>query len=185
MSGKIKIAIFAGKFDPFINGDKIIIEGLIELSKFNHIIVMPLGLAPYNEKYMTPSGYRYEMVRLGIRSLAGVTLSDYEINRPGRYSYTVDTIDYFKEKFNKEQSKGKKIEIHLVYDSKALHTIEHWHKPEEIMKKAKLLIFRRESENFKKIKERADYLRTKYRADIDFFKVKESDKLLSPVKCRS
>ncbi|MGI6767351.1 MAG: bis(5'-nucleosyl)-tetraphosphatase (symmetrical) YqeK [Lentihominibacter sp.] len=176
MSGKIKIAIFWGTFDPFHNDDKKVLEELVRSKRFNHVVVMPLGLAPYNDKYMTPSGYRYEMARLGIRGLPGSVLSDYEINRPGQYSHTIDTIDFFKGKYRAEHTGKVKVEVSLVYDSDALDTIEYWHKPEQIMKKAGLLICRRESDNFEHMKERAAYLRTEYQADIGFFKVKGTGK---------
>lgn len=204
MAEKIRIAIFCGSFDPFHNEHKMILEELIRLNKFAQIIVMPLGPAPHVDSYMTPAGYRHEMARLGIRNMPGVILSDYEINRPGQYLYTVDTIDYYKKKIRndylKEKSKGiskqekigskkadkskdvnslksiqnVKIVISLVYNSDALDRIEDWYQPEQIMKKAKLLICRRESDNFEHLNERADYLRTKYQAKIDFLMIKET-----------
>ncbi|NLJ70573.1 MAG: nicotinate (nicotinamide) nucleotide adenylyltransferase [Clostridiaceae bacterium] len=205
MANKIKIAIYGGSFDPFHNGHKNVLEGLLKLNKFDQIIVMPLGMAPHKDKYMTPSGYRYEMTRLGISDLPGLNLSDYEINRPGQYSYTVDTIDYYKQKIyndyiNEELKKlskqrvprGKKtkykidsvslknlknikVKISLVHGSDALDTIESWYEPEKIMKKAKLLICRRGSDDFKHMNERAEYLRIKYNANIDFFQIEETD----------
>jgi nicotinate (nicotinamide) nucleotide adenylyltransferase len=205
LAEKIRIAIFRGSFDPFHNEHKMILEELIKLNKFAQIIVMPLGLAPHANNYLTPDGYRREMARLGIRNMPGIILSDYEINRPGQYSYTIDTIDYYKRKIRddylKEKAKvlskqgnteGKKtgksndvnglksiqdvkVVISLVYDSNVLDTIVDWYQPEKIMKKAKLLIYRRESDNFRHLNERADYLRTKYQAKIDFLEIKETD----------
>ncbi len=95
MSEKIKVAIFGGSFDPFHNGHLKVIEGLINLNKFDRIIVMPLGLEPHKDGYMTPAGYRYEMIRLALKDYPEVSISDYEINRPGKYSYTLDTIEHF------------------------------------------------------------------------------------------
>ncbi len=113
MKEKIKIAIFGGSFDPFHVGHRRVVEGLVRLGKFDRIIVMPLGLAPHKKQYMTPAGYRTEMARLSLRDLPGVEVSDYEINRPGKYSYTVDTIDYFKKEtkldyFQAKHSKARK-----------------------------------------------------------------------------
>lgn len=205
MAEKIRIAIFRGAFDPFHNEHKMIIKELIRLNKFAQIIVMPLGLAPRVDSCMTPAGYRHEMARLGIRNMPGVILSDYEINRPGQYSYMIDTINYYKKKIRndylKEKSKGiskqekigskkadkskdanslkstrdMKVVISLIYDSDALDAIEDWYQPEQIMKKAKLLICCRESNNFEHLNARADYLRTKYQAKIDFLMIKETD----------
>ncbi|MGI6333156.1 MAG: bis(5'-nucleosyl)-tetraphosphatase (symmetrical) YqeK [Saccharofermentanales bacterium] len=212
MAETIKAALFGGSFDPFHNAHRRILEDLIKLNRFDRIIIMPLGLAPYQDQYMTPSGYRHEMTRLGIRGLAGVTLSDYELNRPGQYSYTVDTIDFHKKKIRNDYVKEKlkslskpgasgdrkirnkkatsnlkalqdaEVEISLVYGSDALNTIEEWHEPEQIMKKAKLLICCGESENFDHINEKVNYLRAQYQADIDFFKIRETD--LSSAKVR-
>ncbi len=95
MGNHIKVCIFGGSFDPFHIGHLRVIEGLIQLKKFDQIIVMPLGLAPHKNYYMTPAGYRFEMTRLALQNYPEVWVSDYEINRPGKYSYTLDTIEYF------------------------------------------------------------------------------------------
>lgn len=211
MAKKIKVAIFGGSFDPFHNGHKQVIEGLVKLNRFDQIIIMPLGLAPHKNKYMTPAGYRYEMTRLGIKDIPEVILSDYEVNRPGQYSYTIDTIDYYKQKIsnqhiynklktisqkktpkNKRQAKidtyylsrlqNVKVKINLVYGSDALDTIESWYEPEKIMKRAKLLICRRGNEDINHMNQRADYLRKKYDAKIDFFEIEETD--ISSTKLR-
>lgn len=107
MSQKIKVAIFGGSFDPFHKGHRNIIEALIQLNTFDEIIVMPLGLAPHKDNYMTPAGYRYEMVRLATNDLKDITLSDYEVNRPGKYSYTVDTVKHFKQEIKLNYLKNK------------------------------------------------------------------------------
>lgn len=182
-----------------------ILEELISLNKFAQIIVMPLGMAPHRDEYMTPAGYRREMTRLGIRNMPGVILSDYAINRPGQYSYAVNTINYYKKKIRndylKEKSKwlsrqvntegqmtGKtkdanglknfqnaKVVISLVCDAGTLDTIVDWYQPEQIMKKAKLLICQRETDDFGHLNTRADYLRSKYQAKINFLKINETD----------
>ena len=205
MAEKIRVAIFCGSFDPFNNEHKMILEELIRLNKFSQIIVMPLGMAPHRDEYMTPAGYRREMTRLGIRNMPGVILSDYAINRPGQYSYAVDIINYYKKKIRNDYLKEKskelskqgnsgskktgnfkdanglkslqdvKVVISLVYDSYALETIADWYQPEQIMKKAKLLICHRESDNLEYLNERADYLRSKYQAKINFLKINETD----------
>lgn len=107
MKEKIKVAIFGGSFDPFHIGHKRVVEGLIKLNKFDKIIVMPLGLAPHKKKYMTPAGYRAEMTRLGLLDLPQVEVSNYEINRPGKYSYTLDTIQYFEREIKLNYLKAK------------------------------------------------------------------------------
>ncbi len=89
--------------------------------------------------------------------------------------HTIDTVDFLRKKYRADHTEKVKVEISLVYDS-MLWTIEYWHKPEQIMKKAKLLIYRRESDNFENMRERADYLRAEYQADIGFFKVKGTGK---------
>ncbi|NLJ94449.1 MAG: nicotinate (nicotinamide) nucleotide adenylyltransferase [Clostridiaceae bacterium] len=111
MREKIKIAVFGGSFDPFHMGHLNVVEGLIKLEKFDRIIVMPLGLAPHKDGYMTPAGYRYEMTRLALMDYPEVFLSDYEINRPGKFSYTLDTIQYFEKeiKYNHVLKQQKKI----------------------------------------------------------------------------
>ncbi len=97
MSEKYKVAIFGGSFDPFHMGHKNVIDGLIKLKKFDQIIIMPIGLAPHKNSYMTPASYRFEMTRLALQENTQILLSDYEVNRPGKYSYTLDTIKYFKQ----------------------------------------------------------------------------------------
>lgn len=124
LTKKIKTAIFREAFDPFHNGHKNILESLIKLKKFDRVIVMPIGSAAHKERYMTPAGYRYEMTRLGIRGLAGVSLSDYEIDHPEQHLDEPDIINYYKEKlhddYTKTVKKDVKLEISLIHGSDAL-----------------------------------------------------------------
>lgn len=162
----MKFTIFGGSFDPIHKGHKAIVKAALEQGLAKRIIVMPLGLAPHKKRYMSMATYRLHMTELAMSKFPEVQISDYEIKRPGRYSYTIDTIRHFKEEF---ANRAKKVKIVLLYGSDALYTIEDWHKPAEIMREARLLVAMRGDEDIAKAEMRAQELRDKYGAKIKLF----------------
>lgn len=165
----MKIALFGGAFDPFHIGHRKIIEAALASGKVSAVIVLPTGLPPHKSRRLSMAAYRYAMTKAGCEGLENVTVSRYELKRPGIYSYTSETVKAFKEIL---RDKGvKKVKISLIYGSDALDTFESWHEPGEILAEARLLIALRGDDIEKKAyyEERARFLEQKYGGKIRFF----------------
>ena len=99
----VKLALFGGSFDPVTNAHKDIIEKLAE--RFDLVVVMPTAISPFKTKNLpSASGaQRVDMLRRACREFENVTVSRYELKREG-VSYTVETVEHLKEKYNAEVS---------------------------------------------------------------------------------
>ncbi len=166
----MKYTIYGGSFDPFHLGHLRLIQAVLEQKLTKRLIVMPLGLAPHKKHVQSMATYRLEMVKRAVKNLKNVTVSDYEIKRPGKYSYTVDTVEHFRDLAGKSSAK-----VELIYGSDALFSIEDWHRPAEIMANAKLMIAVRGHENREVLESQKDYLVEKYGAKIKLFTMEPTD----------
>lgn len=162
-----RIGLCGGTFDPFHNAHFELVKSASDSGKIDRLLVIPAGSPPHkqDDKVM-PAVFRYEMTRRALKNLPAVEVSDLEILRPGR-SYTADTIRLVKEKF------GHKNKICLIYGTDILFDIEKWHKPQEILKEASLLLTYRSGDNREEISQQATYLTEKFDAEIDFFSAPE------------
>ncbi len=168
----MRLTIYGGSFDPFHLGHLRILQAAIAKKLVQQIIVIPLGLAPHKQNVPAAASYRLEMVKRAVRDLPEVSVSDYEIKRSGKRSYTSDTIDHFKQRFARQ---GQKLHLSLLYGSDVLFTIESWHKPAYIMQEAELLVAVRGNCNLTEIEKQANYLRERYGARITIFNMEPTE----------
>jgi nicotinate-nucleotide adenylyltransferase len=172
-----RIGICGGTFDPFHNAHFELVKAAAASGKIDRLLVIPAGSPPHkqDDKVM-PAVFRYEMTRRAIKGLPDTEAVDIEITRPGK-SYTIDTVNLIKEKF------GRDVSISLIYGTDILFDIEKWHKPQEIMHEATLLLAYRLGDDRKKIRNQTNYLTEKYKAVIEFFTAPEIE--LSSTQVRS
>lgn len=113
----VKLALFGGSFDPVTNAHKDIIEKLAE--RFDEVVVMPTAISPFKTKNLpSASGaQRVDMLKRACREFENVTVSRYELKREG-VSYTVDTVEHLKEKYNADVS--------TVIGSEELPYLDKW-----------------------------------------------------------
>jgi nicotinate-nucleotide adenylyltransferase len=91
-SGETRLGVLGGSFNPIHNGHLAIARQSRDLLGLDQILFIPTGDPPHKSiGTLAPAKDRYEMVRLAIASDPTFTVSDVEINRPGK-SYTLDTI---------------------------------------------------------------------------------------------
>lgn len=130
----MKIGIYGGSFNP-------IHKGHIELAKFaiNNLNLDKLFFVPANKNPFKKQNdyisneHRINMIKLVLEDK--MFLSEFETNRKGN-SYTIDTVNYFKQKFPND-------EIYLLIGSDNIPTINKWKDIDEIVKKVKIVSFNR------------------------------------------
>ena len=87
-----RLGLLGGSFNPVHNGHLAIARQTRDLLGLNQILFIPAGDPPHKPIGSLASAKdRYEMVRLAIACDPTFTVSNVEINRPGK-SYTLDTI---------------------------------------------------------------------------------------------
>ena len=149
----MKIGLLGGSFDPFHKGHESLIDGALRSGIVDAVIVIPSGRNPFKSgRNVTAAPYRYYMTKGAVEEDfkgRNVFVSDIELTYSGT-SFTLTTI--------KEISKTSYIRAFLkangIKDSKAsenhmffwitgsdvLPTFEKWHKADEILKIAGLLV---------------------------------------------
>ncbi len=128
------VGIFGGTFDPIHFGHLITAQSLLEKRELEKIIFVPSYISPHklNYHYSEPV-HRYKMVELAIKSNSQFEISDYEINRT-EVSYTYNTLLELSKKYD---------ELELIIGFDNLVTFDLWHKPDEILKLATLVVMKR------------------------------------------
>lgn len=129
-----KIGIFGGTFDPIHFGHLITAQTLLEKRKLDKIIFVPSYISPHklNYDYSAPE-HRFNMTKLAISLNPKFEISDFEIDRD-EISYSYNTVLQFSKLY-------ENIELIIGFDN--LVTFDTWHKPDEILELAELVVLKR------------------------------------------
>jgi len=125
------VGIFGGTFDPIHLGHLITAQTLLETRKLKKIIFVPAYIAPHKIKYdYSAPEHRYKMTEMAISSYPYFDISDFEINRDD-ISYTFNTLVEFYKKY-------ESMELIIGFDN--LITFDLWHRPDDILQLADLVV---------------------------------------------
>lgn len=156
-----EIGILGGTFDPIHIGHKKL--GIEAIKQFNlsEIWIIPAFNPPHKTlKNLTSYEDRLNMIRLAIENLSQFKILEIEKMRGGK-SYTSETLKELVSLYPKTR-------FSFIMGADSLYEIEDWHKPEEVMKFARLLVaLRTYDKAYKSLIEQVDYLKEKYNADIE------------------
>ncbi len=128
------VGVLGGTFDPIHLGHLITAQSVSDLRNLDKIIFVPCNISPHKEETPSTSAeHRIQMMKIAIESYDKFELSEYEIKK-GDVSYTYDTLVEFSKTYNK-------LELIIGYDN--LIDFDKWHKPDEILSYADLVVMRR------------------------------------------
>jgi nicotinate-nucleotide adenylyltransferase len=162
----MRIGLFGGTFDPVHTGHRTLLETAADTRFFDRIYVVPTAIPPHKSMdAVSLSAYRYEMVRLALRNCnfsIPVLLSDLEIRR-NRVSYTLETVREL------QDSLDHRAEIYLICGSDVVFEIEHWYRPELLLRETGLFLATRPGHEGEKLRLAIKEIRTRYATDIRQF----------------
>lgn len=163
-----EIGILGGTFDPIhIGHTKLGIEAIKQFD-LSEIWIIPAFNPPHKTlKNVTSYEDRVNMIRLAIENLSQFKILEIEKMRGGK-SYTSETLKELVSLYPKTR-------FSFIIGADSLYEIEDWHKPEEVMKFARLLVALRTYKTYKSLVEQADYLKEKYNADIEIISYNKID----------
>jgi nicotinate-nucleotide adenylyltransferase len=99
MSGKRRIAIYGGTFDPVHLAHLEIARKVLQLFEVDQFLFVPAWRAPHKiEREVTAPVHRYAMLALATQEEPKILVSTFELEAPDR-RYTVDTLEHFRSKF--------------------------------------------------------------------------------------
>jgi nicotinate-nucleotide adenylyltransferase len=136
-----KVGILGGTFDPVHNGHLITARAVKEIRNLEKIIFVPAYISPHKmHKSSAGDTHRLKMIQLAIEGIPYFESSDIELKAKS-ISYTVKTLEKFKEKFDD-------LEFIIGYDN--IIKFSTWKKPGRIIELAELIVLRRRT-NDKKV----------------------------------
>jgi nicotinate-nucleotide adenylyltransferase len=165
----MKVGLFGGTFNPIHVGHLRVAFEILHKFLLDRMIFIPSAKPPHKSgRDIVAPKYRFEMVNLAIEKVNKFFVSDVEIKRGG-FSYTIDTILYFKEIFPIDT------ELYLVVGLDAFLEIDTWMSYMEIFDHITFIIMTRpktetENKNCQKLLEQ--YLKKKISKKYKYFKNK-------------
>ncbi len=136
---KGKIGILGGTFNPIHYGHLRPAEEVREKLGLEKVIFIPTYIQPLkNSGENLETGRRLEMAKLAVQDNPFFEVDDCEIRRGGD-SYTVDTLEHFRETHPGAQ-------LHFIAGSDSWKTITHWKSYEKLFELAWMVIMNRKDD---------------------------------------
>jgi nicotinate-nucleotide adenylyltransferase len=135
------IAILGGTFDPVHIGHlRMAIE--LRLAGFDEVRLIPNNVPPHREQPKASAEHRLAMVQLACEHLSqsGIVVDDIELKRD-QPSYSVATLELLRQQLPKDTA------LSWVIGDDAWDSLHKWHRIEEFLPLANLVIINRGHEN--------------------------------------
>jgi nicotinate-nucleotide adenylyltransferase len=129
------IGILGGTFDPIHFGHLRTALDVLQGVGLDQVRFIPLNCAVHRDQPETPAELRLEMVQAAIAGEPAFVADDRELLRSGD-SYSVDTLSSLREEFPHEP-------LCLLLGTDAFNGFADWHRPQEILRLAHLIVMRR------------------------------------------
>lgn len=155
----MKIGIFGGSFNPPHNMHKDIVLELLKQDYLDKIICIPTG-DNYAKSCLLPIKDRIEMLKLMFKGNEKVNISAIELDGS---LYTWDTMNFYQKKYPDD-------ELFFICGMDNLAELSTWHRYEDILKKFKLVVIKRDTDEDEA--EAALELYEKYKDRIEVANVK-------------
>ncbi|MCG8069474.1 MAG: nicotinate-nucleotide adenylyltransferase [Candidatus Thiodiazotropha taylori] len=151
------IGILGGTFDPIHNGHLRTALDVMQAVGLEQLRFIPLHGPVHRDPPQVSAELRLRMVEAAIAQQPGFVADDRELRRAGD-SYTVDTLRDLHHDFPAQP-------LLLLMGMDAFSGFPGWHKPDEILRLAHLVVMRRPGES--NISEAANELLQRYEIDTD------------------
>jgi nicotinate-nucleotide adenylyltransferase len=130
MLAGVRTGILGGTFDPIHIAHLHAGETALHGAALDRVLFMPAGDPWQKEgRALTPAAQRLEMTRLAIEGVEGFEIDEREIRRDGP-TYTIDTL----------QSFPTEEELFLILGADAAVGLPTWHRWEEVVDRAAILV---------------------------------------------
>ncbi|MBR5615097.1 MAG: nicotinate-nucleotide adenylyltransferase [Clostridia bacterium] len=173
----LRIGIFGGTFSPPHNGHIYIAREAMKKARLDKMVFVPCG-NPYHKKapVTVDAKQRLEMVRLAIDGEAGFEICDIEVGLK-EPSYTARTLEKLQKIYPQDR-------LCFLVGGDSLLDMEGWYHPEEIFKKAEIIVAKRGGMDSAEINAAAQSYRSKYGADIKIIQLEPIDVSASDIRER-
>lgn len=136
----LRIGLFGGAFDPPHMGHLVAAQAVREALDLDRVLLVPAALSPFKQEVgpRTPGEVRLRMMVAAVQEDPYLDVLSWEVEQGG-VSYTVDTL-------RKLASAGAKA-LYLSIGADQWKAFAAWKEPEEIARRATLVVMTREGES--------------------------------------
>jgi nicotinate-nucleotide adenylyltransferase len=132
-----RLGIFGGTFDPIHRGHLQVAEDVLQRYDLDQIWIIPCAQPPHKSAGALASAQdRLEMVRIALKDLRALRVSDVEIQRSGT-SYTIDTLTAFSKEF------GHGTQLFFLVGVDAFLEIHTWKSYRQLFTRAAFIVMTR------------------------------------------
>ncbi len=131
-----RIGLFGGTFNPVHTGHVSLVKSFLGSGKIDELWIIPSPSPPHKtDKNIISFEHRKKMLELALSGIDNVKISDVEERLP-LPSYTIQTVQYLKQKFPDDI-------FFLCMGEDSLAEFNSWYKPDKIAKECRLLVAER------------------------------------------
>ena len=127
-----RIGIYGGAFDPPHLAHLALAQAAIAQFQLDTLVILPTGHAWHKSRTLTQASHRAQMTTLTFANIAQARVDQREILRSGP-TYTIDTLLELK-------AENPSAELFLLMGEDQFASFEQWHRHEDILKIATLLV---------------------------------------------
>ncbi len=132
-------ALFGGSFNPVHNGHLILARDVLEDFNLSKVIFVPAYVQPLKGKLLIPPEVRLRALQRAVEGERYFSVWDYEVRKEG-VSYTYQTLEEFRKKYNEEPI--------FIMGADSFLSFDRWKKPRRMLELSKILILSRPGYDF-------------------------------------
>lgn len=133
MNATLRLGVFGGTFDPPHYGHVMACLYALECGTIDRLHVVPTARHPWGKQPTHSFADRLEMCRLALRRLGGDVVVDAREGERDGPSYMIDTLESLAADFPGAS-------LRLVVGTDVASTVAQWHRGEELLRRAPLLV---------------------------------------------
>jgi nicotinate-nucleotide adenylyltransferase len=127
-----RIGVYGGAFDPPHLAHEALARAAVEQFALDHLTILPTGYAWHKNRDLTAAMHRIAMAKLAFADVPQARIDERETLRSGA-TYTIDTL-------NEIQAENPQAELFLLMGQDQLTFFEQWHRYQDILQIATLLV---------------------------------------------
>jgi nicotinate-nucleotide adenylyltransferase len=136
-TGRRRVALYGGTFDPVHAGHMAVARGLLKLFALDEVLFIPAYVAPHKrDRRVSPAHDRYAMLALATQGQESFRVSAVELDAPER-PYTVETLSSFRERA------GQATRLFFVMGADSWEEITTWREWERVLTLADTIVVTR------------------------------------------
>lgn len=157
----MKVGFIGGSFNPIHNGHiNLALAGKNEFD-LDKVIFIPNSINPIKEnKSKVSTEDRVKMVELAIEDHTDFEIDTYEVDKKG-ISYTIDTVEYLKNKYN---------DLYFIGGADLIFELHKWKDYEKLLKEVDFIIAGRNPYKSSELEDKVNELNNKYDINISILK---------------